>query len=111
MKPMISDAISAAAIAFGVSAQDICGRSRKAEHARPRLAVYMIARDLLCRSYPQIGRALGRHHTTVMVGCKVAARLIDHDAGFERDFNRAHEWTNSTGQAVPVFRSRRAYSE
>ena len=52
----------------GVKALMRGGRDKS--RIKPRLAVYWLCRELLRWSYPEIGRALGKDHTTVMYGCR-----------------------------------------
>ena len=54
-----------AAVLFKVSVDDLIGSSRSPLLVQVRRVVYYVARDFGC-SYPQIGRALGQDHTTVM---------------------------------------------
>ena len=57
----------------GVSPIDVLGGSRLKHIARARQMVMYEARKL-GPSYPAIGRGLGRHHTTVIFGCRAEAQ-------------------------------------
>lgn len=97
----VDDIIKLSAHLFGVAIDDIKGKSRLRVYALPRqLACYLARR--YCKNYygktmsfNQIGRVLGRDHSTVMHGCdimnyhlnrnnelsdivKYACTLIDH---------------------------------
>lgn len=49
---------------------------RTGEAARARQVAMFVAREHTPLSYPQIGRALDRDHTTVMLGASRIAELI-----------------------------------
>ena len=57
--------LDAVAFSWGVTASDILGRSRLRRHveARRAVAATMVARGL---AVAYVGRALGRHHTTIL---------------------------------------------
>jgi chromosomal replication initiator protein len=63
--------LAAVARHFGVSVEDLQGRSRQKEIVAPRhLAMYLLREDARL-SYPQIGVLLGgRDHTSVLHGCE-----------------------------------------
>lgn len=63
-----------AAAAFQISPTEIFTPDRHQEIANARAVVYYVGR-LAGESYPRIGRALGRDHTTVLSGC----RKVDGD--------------------------------
>lgn len=50
----------------GVPVTDIYGRVPRGPAAKARQAAMYLARVKTGKSYPQIGRVFGRHHTTVM---------------------------------------------
>jgi len=53
---------------YRASPMDILSTSRKQPTATQRQVVYYMLRDFSYLSYPQIGRFMNRHHTTVMHG-------------------------------------------
>lgn len=57
-----------------LSPADILGRSRRAPIAAARQEAMLRARELTGQSLPQIGRAFGRDHKTVLSGCRAAER-------------------------------------
>ncbi|KQM18397.1 helix-turn-helix domain-containing protein [Novosphingobium sp. Leaf2] len=67
----IADIVTIAAELSGVSRQEIMSKSRVARVVRVRNACYMIARES-GKSYPAIGRALGRDHSTIIHGLSKA---------------------------------------
>jgi chromosomal replication initiation ATPase DnaA len=68
-----TEAARLAAAVFQISPVEIFTLDRHAEIRDARAVVYFVGR-LLGESYPRIGHALGRDHTTVLSGCrKVAA--------------------------------------
>lgn len=70
--------------AFGIDPRLILSARRDRPVARARQAIYLVLRDILGWSLPEIGRFVGgRDHTTVLSGCRAARRLILHDADFQ----------------------------
>ena len=72
--------IRALCIGFGLSRAQMRGPARNRAIAWPRqLAMYLV-RAMEGMSLPQIGRAFGgRHHTTVMAGCRETWRRFEAD--------------------------------
>lgn len=61
---------------YGVTVAQLTGPSRVPSIARARMVAYVLMRDGLGMSYPAIGRAMHRDHSTVLDGCRqVSARL------------------------------------
>jgi chromosomal replication initiator protein len=71
---------------FGLECDQLKGRSRKREVARPRqIAMYLI-REETDASLPQIGDLLGgRDHSTILYGCERVAELLDEDVDLRRE--------------------------
>lgn len=65
--------------AYDVSQTEILGQRRFKSVARARLCAMWLARRATEMSYPQIGAALSRDHTTVMSGCVAHGRLMLRD--------------------------------
>lgn len=64
---LVRDIIRVVADEFGVTPDDILGKSHRREFTRPRFAAIYLARHTGKRSYPEIGRAFGgRDHTTIL---------------------------------------------
>ena len=60
---------------YGITRADIYGRSHSRKYAHPRQEVMWLARQAGL-SFPQIGKALGRDHTSVLHGIRAhEARL------------------------------------
>jgi len=55
---------------------DLKGDRRQRTVARPRQLAMYLARTLLAHSYPEIGRAFGRDHTTVIAACQRIQELL-----------------------------------
>ncbi len=81
----VDDAIRAVAEHFDIRSTDIKGQRRHRSVARPRQIAMYLVRELLEQSYPEIGRAFGRDHTTVLSACRKVEELIESDAGFAQD--------------------------
>lgn len=67
--------IAAASYVFGVPVEDITGRSRDRMAFRARAACALVARRIGGWSYPEIGRAVCRDHTTVIAAEKSAIKM------------------------------------
>lgn len=87
----IEDVIAAGAEAFSLATDDITGRSQPQRIARARHAVVWCAREVLKESFPRIGKALKRDHTTVMSSYRRAQALLERDKAFQNAVNRIRE--------------------
>jgi len=76
----IQDLIEAAAALEGGSTADVMGPDRKRRASRSRQAAMWLAFKMTPRSLSDIGRALGRHHTTVLYGIRAYERRLAEDA-------------------------------
>jgi Bacterial dnaA protein helix-turn-helix len=70
---------------FNVRLDWMASTRRWPSAARPRMVAMFLCRRLLALSYPEIGRAFGRHHTTVMHAVATMAEAFDRDAKVWRD--------------------------
>jgi chromosomal replication initiator protein len=77
--PVMQVIIGSVALAFGLAPADITGRSRMKSVAEARAVACYVARRCTRMSFPEIGRAVDRDHTTVMTAVKMvtARRLRD----------------------------------
>lgn len=82
-KATLTEALAAAAAAFGISPDEISGRAQPQRIARARHAFVYVARTVLAESYPRIARVLGRDHTTAMSSQNRAEALIVRDKAFK----------------------------
>ncbi len=58
---------------FGYKPADLFGQRRFPELVKARQVAYVIAREMMGWSFPQIARAFGdRHHTTIIDGVRAA---------------------------------------
>lgn len=77
--PMVLEAV---AHSYSVAMVELVGRGRTKAVAEARQLSYWLLRRLTRMSFPEIGRALGRDHTSVMAGIKAIERRRARDAGF-----------------------------
>jgi chromosomal replication initiator protein len=77
MPVSIRQVINTVAAEFSITRDELCGDSRCAKIAHPRALAIMLARDLTGASYPQIGRAFNRHHSSCVSAVRRAHNLID----------------------------------
>ena len=81
MPPTIRQIQTIVAADYGVSVMDIISRRQSPRAIRPRHVAMWLARHSTCHSYPTIGRAFERDHTTVMSAIDRIddAREADHE--------------------------------
>jgi len=84
--------LQAVAEVFGLSPDELLGRSRSRDVALPRQVAMYLMREEVNASLPQIGEALGgRDHTTVMYACEKVADLIERDDRLRRQVLQIRE--------------------
>jgi len=84
--------LQAVADVFGLTSEELLGRSRAREVSLPRQVAMYLLREEVNASLPQIGEALGgRDHTTVMYACEKVADLIERDDRFRRQVLQVRE--------------------
>lgn len=83
MTPPVMDIVRLVADAYRVSQCEIQAsrKTKRLAHAR-QVAMYL-CRELSGESYPEIGRAMRRHHSTVIHGVQKIRRLVAEDPGVE----------------------------
>lgn len=81
--PTIEEVQIAAAAAAGLTRWDLLQRDRNGRTAKARIAAMLVARRIPggC-SYPELGRAFGRDHTTVLVAVRRGVELERSDSWF-----------------------------
>jgi chromosomal replication initiator protein len=87
----LDDAIAAGAEAFSLRLEEMTGRSQPQRIVRARHAVVYCAREVLKESFPRIGKALKRDHTTVMSSYRRAQALVERDKAFQEGVRRIRE--------------------
>ena len=84
--------LHAVAAVFGLSPDELLGRSRSRDVALPRQVAMYLMREEVNASLPQIGEVLGgRDHTTVMYACDKVADLIERDDKLRRQVLQIRE--------------------
>lgn len=84
--------LMAVANVFGLSPDQLLGRSRSRDIALPRQVAMYLMREEVNASLPQIGEVLGgRDHTTVMYACEKVADLIERDDRLRRQVLQIRE--------------------
>jgi chromosomal replication initiator protein len=82
----IEEVMTTVAAFYGVTRDELLGRSRSKEMVHPRQVVMYLAREELQITLPQIGEVLGgRDHTTVMYGVDKITDAIDKDDTLRRE--------------------------
>ena len=87
----LEDAIAAGAEAFGLKLEDMTCRAQPQRLVRARHAVVWCSREVLKESFPRIGKALNRDHTTAMSSYRRAQALLERDKAFQDGVRRIRE--------------------
>lgn len=87
----LDDAIAAGAEAFGLKLEEMTCRAQPQRLVRARHAVVWCAREVLKESFPRIGKALKRDHTTAMSSYRRAQALLERDKVFQDGVRRIRE--------------------
>jgi chromosomal replication initiation ATPase DnaA len=75
--PSFKDVAQATALAFGVQVEDVLGKGQERWVASARHMLVYILRDCLGASYVEIGKYIGRDHSTAMASCKKVVEEMD----------------------------------
>jgi chromosomal replication initiator protein len=87
-----SQVLAAVASVFGISTDELIGRTRTHDVALPRQVAMYLMREEANASLPQIGEVLGgRDHTTVMYACDKVADMIERDDRLRRQVLQVRE--------------------
>lgn len=70
---------------YRLSPEDITGVRRNKDIARARQIAMYLSRKLCKASYPTIGQAFGKDHTTVLVACRKIEQSMPSDAALRHD--------------------------
>ena len=76
------DALAAAARVFGVTEEELTGRSRLQCYTVPRHAFVYVGREHLRQSLPRIAAVLKRDHTTILSSYRRADALMQREEKF-----------------------------
>jgi chromosomal replication initiation ATPase DnaA len=77
--PVLVAIIEASALAFGLQPTDLLSDYRGKSVVEARMVACFVARRCTRMSFPQIGKAFGRDHTTVMSACQRVETLRQRD--------------------------------
>lgn len=84
--------LQAVAEFYEITVEDLTGRSRRQEVARPRQVACYLLRQEAGLSLPQIGQYLGgRDHSTVLHACERIAGLLEKDGSVYREIQAIRE--------------------
>ncbi len=73
----IDDCLRVVSMAFRLKPHVVVSNSRMRSIARARFATCLLAHELADKSYPQIGKALKRNHSTILHAVREARKLTD----------------------------------
>ena len=71
---------------YNISIRDLSSASRSRSVARPRQLGMALAKELTQHSLPEIGRAFGKDHTTVLHACRKIEELRKDDSRIHEDY-------------------------
>ena len=71
---------------FNIRLADLSSERRTRTLARPRQVAMALAKELTQHSYPEIGSAFGKDHTTVLHACRKVAELRRDDERLREDY-------------------------
>lgn len=91
MSQPIRTIIERTAEAFGVPVAQITGERRQGRIIVARHVAMALARDLTSAGFPRIGRAFGRHHTTIMAGVRRCEERLVADPDLAARVNALRE--------------------
>lgn len=87
--PTLACVVGAVALQFGMSREVLVGDGQGRREASARQAAMLLARELTQRSTTVIGRALNRHHSTVLHGIEQARITARYEPDFARRLDAA----------------------
>ena len=92
----LDDVRAAVAAAYGIEAAELATRSNARRVAGPRQVAMYLSRKHARATYAEIGRAFGKHHTTVLHSVRKIERDIEHDPALESKVQDLEERINGT---------------
>lgn len=78
-RTLVSDVLKAVSIYTGIPIGSLISQRRTKKLVRARWSAFFIARNMSQASYPQIGKAFRKDHTTVLYGCDQMDELVKSD--------------------------------
>ena len=98
-RPLLcADILDAVAAAWGVEVGHIQGKSQKWIFAHPRFATVWLIRQRLGWSYPRIGKAFRRDHSTIIAAVQRAEELYAHDVAWREKYDAALATLDRSGE-------------
>ena len=76
---------------YGVSRDDVMGKSRKAQFCRPRQIIQYIAYNHTGLSYPEIAKIFDRDHTSIMNSCDRIKKERSSNTSFDYEVKKLEE--------------------
>lgn len=71
---------------YKVKVNELLSKRRSRSIARPRQLAMFLSKELTNHSYPEIGQAFERDHTTVLHACKKMKELLEEDRRLDEDY-------------------------
>jgi len=94
--PTIDAVQAAVAERAGIAVAELSGPSRSARPLRARQLAIYLSRELTASSLPEIGRAFGRDHSTVLNSVRRFERRLGEEPGLERELDQLRQAIHST---------------
>lgn len=108
--PSVPRIVEAVAQHFAVPRQAIFAATRENRAVRARQVAWWLARRLLKRSYPKLGRSFCRDHSSIVYGVQIVDALRERDADFAAsldELERAIRLRRPAEGAAPPVRLRK----
>lgn len=90
---------------YRVLPEQIYGRGRTTTVERARAASVWLVRAIYKYSFPEIGKAFDRDHTTILRTCRSVDERMGSDAKYKELIDRLHKEALNKPAAVSVFRN------
>jgi chromosomal replication initiator protein len=98
----IAEIQSTVAAYYGIRLYMMTAQKRRRDLCWPRMVAMYLCRELTQKSYPVIGDAFNRHHTTVMNGVERMGDIILLNEKIACDMHRLREMLNSKARRDDV---------
>lgn len=99
------EVVARVAETFGFAVEDILGDSRSKPIVKTRQVAMFCCREFLGMTYPEIGKTMGRDHSTVMHGCKQIREFVNNNDKLLESLR----WAVEAAQAVPEGKLKRIH--
>jgi hypothetical protein len=86
-KPRVAEIQAVVSARNAITTGDLRGESRRRRYSWPRQIAMALSREMTDQTYPQIGQAFGKDHTSVIWAYRKVKRLEAQDERFANELN------------------------